>query len=97
MMVRLGERDNWIEQARFLQSKEDGIGAQLSAKAAVAQFVIRLSGVFLAIGIADLRFLAAAAFEHTKDIPGLRSFPPEKRVELGNHAFGAHFSQLALR
>src|SRR5216683_1517923 len=91
MIVRAGKRHDGIEQARFLETEKNGIGAKLGAETAFAEFVIRLAGVFLAIGIADFRFLAAAAFENAKDVSGLGSLPAEERIELGNHALGADF------
>src|SRR6266567_963170 len=88
MVVGAGERHDGIEQACFLQAEKNRIGAQPGAKAAFTQLVVRLAGIFFAIGIADLGFLAPAAFEHAQHIPGLGSFPAKKRLEFGNHAFG---------
>src|SRR5260370_30010917 len=91
MIVGAWERHDRIEQARFLQAEKNGIRAQLSAEAAVTEFVVRPAGFFFAVGIADLGFLAAAAFEDAQDITRLRGFPAEERVEFGNHAFGSRF------
>src|SRR5260370_39414744 len=89
MIVRAGKRQDGVEQSRFLQAEKNGIGAQLSAEAAVAEFVVRFAGIFFAIGIANLRLLAPAAFEHAENVAGLRSFPAEEWVEFGNHTLGA--------
>src|SRR5260370_8193724 len=89
MIVRAGKRQDGVEQSRFLQAEENRIGAQLSAEAAVAELVVRFAGIFFAIGIANLRLFAPAAFEHAKDVAGLRSFPAKERIEVGNHAFRA--------
>src|SRR5260370_3558078 len=89
MIVRAGKRQDGVEQSRFLQAEENRIGAQLSAEAAVAELVVRFAGIFLSIGIANLRLFATAAFEQAKDVAGLRSFPAKERIEFGNHAFRA--------
>ena len=52
MIVGAGQRHDGIEKARFLQAKENGIGAEFGAKAAFAEFVIGLAGLFFSIGIA---------------------------------------------
>ncbi len=54
-----------------MEAQKNGIGAKFGPETAVAEFVVRLAGIFLAIGIADFRFLAAAAFENAKHIAGL--------------------------
>jgi len=80
----------------FSGGRENGIGAKLGAETAFTEFVIRLAGIFFAIGIADLCFLAAAAFENAEHIAGLGSFPAEERIEFGNHALGADFFRCGL-
>src|SRR5713101_8244853 len=49
MIVRAGERHLRIHQTRLLQAQENGIGAELCAEAAVAEFVLGLAGIFFAI------------------------------------------------
>jgi len=85
-----------FEQARFLEAEKNGVGAKLGAETAFAEFVVRLAGIFFAIGIADLGFLAAAALESAEHIAGLGSFPAKKRIEFGNHVFGARFFGVGL-
>ena len=91
MIVRARKRHDGVEQARFLEAEKNGVGAQPGAEAAFAELVVRLAGIFFAIGIADFRLLAAATFENAQDVSGLGSFPSEQRIELGNHAPGAGF------
>src|SRR6266704_3321503 len=71
MIVRARKREDRIEQSSLLQAKKNGIRAKFRAKAAVAEFVVGLAGIFGAIGIADLSFLAAAAFENAQNISRL--------------------------
>src|SRR6266851_5858777 len=89
MIVRTRKRQDGAEQ--------NGIGAQPGSEAAVAKFVVGLAWLIFAIGIANFGFLAAAAFEHAKDVARLRSFPAKKRIELRNHALGAGFFGRGLR
>src|SRR5271168_2831004 len=91
MIVGAGERHDGIEQARFLQAEENRVRAELGAEAAFAEFVVGLTGLLLAIGIADFGFFFAAAFEDTQDVSWLRNFPAEERVEFGEDALGAGF------
>src|SRR6266852_3729892 len=96
MIVRARKRQDGVEQARFLQAEENGIGAQPGSEAALAEFVVRLAWLLFAVGIADLSFFSPAAFEHAKDVARLRSFPAKKRIELRNHALGAGFFRRGL-
>jgi hypothetical protein len=89
MIVRAGKRHGGIEKARFLQAKENGIGAKFGPEAAIAKFVVRLARIFFTIGIADFGFFLSAAFEHAENVAGLRDFPAIERVEFGDNAFGA--------
>src|ERR1700686_3464870 len=91
MIVRAGKRHDGVEKSRLLEAEKNGVGAKLGAEAAFAKLVVRLAGIFFAIGIADFRFFAAAAFENAQDVSGLGSFPSEQRIEFGNHAPGAGF------
>src|ERR1700688_1526711 len=86
MIVGSRKRHDRIEKARFLQAEKYRIGTQLSAKSAIAQFVFGLAGIFFGDGIANLAFLAAAAFEHPQHIAGLRGFPAIKWIKLRKHA-----------
>src|SRR6266436_4691822 len=90
MIVGPGQRHDRIDEASFLQAKEDGIGAEFRAKAAVAEFVIGLAGIFFAIGITQFGFFLTAALKNAKNVSWLRNFPTEKRIKLGEHAFGAN-------
>src|SRR6267378_7944588 len=91
MIVRSWERNNRIQQSRFLQAKEYGIRPQFGSKTSFAELVIGLARFFFAIRIANLRFLAPASFEDPQHIAGLRSFPTQKWIELGKNSFGARF------
>src|SRR5712664_2170791 len=71
MIVGPRERQDGVEQASFLEAEKNGIGAQPSPEPAVAEFVVRLAGIFFPIGIADFSFLAAAPLKNAQDIPGL--------------------------
>src|SRR5271157_441359 len=71
MIVRAGKREDWIEEPCFLQAEENGIGAQLGAESAIAEFVVGLTGIFFARGIACLGFFAAAALEDAQDVSRL--------------------------
>src|SRR6266446_5661183 len=97
MIVCPGQRKNRIEQSRFLQAKEYGIGAQLGSKTSCAKLIVGLARFFFAIRIADLRFLAPPSFEDSQHIAGLRSFPTQERLELGKDSFGASFFRRWLR
>src|SRR6267378_7762164 len=91
MIVRSWERNNRIEQSRFLQAKEYGIRAQFGSKTSFAELVIGLARFFFAIRIADLRFLSPPSFKDPQHIAGLRSFPAQEWIELGKDSFGASF------
>src|ERR1700694_4208060 len=91
MIVRAGKRHDGIEKARFLQAKENGIGAKFGPEAAIAKFVVGLARIFFTIGIADFGFFLSAAFEHAENVAWLRDFPAVQRVELGNDALGVGF------
>src|SRR6266704_3348051 len=91
VIVGAGKREHRIDQARFLQAKEHGIGSKPRPEATVAEFVVRLAGVLLAMGIAELRFSVAAAFENPKHVAGLRDFPAIQRIEFGHDALGTRF------
>src|SRR6266850_1591436 len=97
MIVRAGERKNRIEQSRLLQAKKYGIRAQFGSKTSFAELIVGLAGLFFAIRIADLRFLAPASFEDPQHIAGLRSFPAQEWIELGKDSFGASFFRRWLR
>src|SRR3989475_2828314 len=71
MIVGARKRQDRVEQASFLQSEKNGICTQSVPKPAVAQLVVRLARIFFAMGIRDLGFLVAAAFEHAKNVAGL--------------------------
>jgi len=71
-----------IEEARFLQAEEDGVGAEFGAETALAELIIGLAGFFDARGTAQLGFFAAAAFEDAKNVAGLRDFPALERIKL---------------
>ena len=47
MIVCAGQRHHRIDQARFLQAEEDGIGAELRAEPAVTELVVGLAGILL--------------------------------------------------
>ena len=47
MVVGAGQGHDGIEQARFLQAEENGIGAQFGAEAAIAELVVGLAGILL--------------------------------------------------
>src|SRR5713226_4344274 len=96
MIVGARKRHDRIEQSRFLQPEENGIGTQSRSKAAVAEFIVRLAGIFFARGIADFGFLPSAAFKNAKHVARLRSLPAKERIKFGNHAFGAGFFRRGL-
>ncbi len=48
MIVGSRQRHHRIDQPRFLQTEKNRVGAQFRAKSAVAQFVVRLAGIFTA-------------------------------------------------
>jgi len=91
MIVGAGERHDRIDKTSFLQAEENGIRAELGAKTTVAELVVGLAGIFLAVGIAEFGFLAAAALENAEDVAGLGDFPAIERIELGENAFRAGF------
>ena len=78
MIVSARQGHDRIDETRFLQTEKNGIGTELRAQAAIAQFIVGFAGIFFAIGIAELRLLFAAAFKDTKDISRLRNFPAEE-------------------
>src|SRR6202041_383970 len=57
--------------------------------AALAEFHIRLSRLFVEAGNADLRFLFAASLKHAQHIAWLRYLPSLDRLDIRKHAFGA--------
>src|SRR5882724_2002150 len=75
MIVRAGQRENRIQQARLLQSKKYRIGAQLRPEPALAQLVVWLSWIFFGARIPEFRFFHAAAFKHAQYVARLRNFP----------------------
>ena len=91
MIVGDGHRHDGIDEARFLETQENGIGAQLASKATVAQFVVGLAGRLVFFRIADFAFFLAAAFEDAENVAGLRNLPAEKWFELRKNTFGACF------
>src|SRR5580704_11830283 len=91
VIVGARERKDRIEQARFLQAEEYGIGAQFGSKTAVAELIVGFARRFLAEGVADLALFLAASFENAQHISGLGSFPAKKRCEIREDAFAAGF------
>src|SRR5580692_11647370 len=90
-VVGAGQREQRIEQARFLQAEKNGIGAQECAEAAFAELVVGAAGFFFAIGIADFTFFFATALEDAQYVAGLRDFPAFERREFRDDAFRARF------
>ena len=91
MIVRAGQRHHRVNETRLLQTKKDGIGTQLGAKAAIAQLGVRFAGLLVARWIPKFGFFLATAFEYAKYIAGLRSFPAIERCEFPQNAFRALF------
>src|SRR5277367_1576889 len=91
LIVCAGKIEKWIEQARLLQTKEDGIGAKFGAKAAVAEFVVGPPGFLFAIWVPDFALFFAAALEYAQHVAGLRNFPALERSEFGQDAFRPRF------
>ena len=99
VIVGAEEVERRIEQARFLQADEDGIGAVLGAEAAVAQAGARLAGIFQRSGNADLGAEAAAALEDAQDVARLADLEARQRIEERHDALRAHlfFASAAAR
>ena len=91
LVVGARQVEEGIEETRFLQAEENGIGAQLGAETAIAELVVRAAGFFLAIRIADLALLFAAALENAQDVAGLRNFPALERREFREDSLRARF------
>src|SRR5436190_1864656 len=91
LIVRTGEREQRIEQARLLQPEEHGIHAELSPEAAIAQLDLGPPRIILAHRIAWLALFAAAALEHAQHVTRLRDFPPLERVEVWKDACARGF------
>src|SRR5215469_8682275 len=87
IVIGARKREQWIEQASLLQSEKDGIGAQLGSEAARAQLYIRMSGVFVRAGNADLALFTAAALEDAQHIAGLGDLPSTQRIECRQDSF----------
>src|SRR5207302_3060911 len=89
MIVRAGQRHHRVNETRLLQTKKDGIGAQLGAKATIAQLGVRLARLLVARWIPKFGFFLATAFEYAKYIAGLRNFPAIEWREFRQNAFRA--------
>ena len=70
-----------------MQPEEDGIGAQLGAEAALAQFDFRFARLFFEAWVPYFRLFLAAPFEDAQDVAGLRNLPTLQRIEIGQHSF----------
>ena len=79
LIVRSRHREERVEQARFLQAKEYGVGAKLRTESAGAEPVVRFACIVSAHRLADFAFRPAAAFEHTQYVARLRNLPALER------------------
>src|SRR5579862_5793028 len=91
LVVGTRQREQRIEQAGLLEAEKNGVGAKKSAETAFAELVVRASGFFLTIGVADFAFFLAAAFKNTQHVAGLRYFPALERSEFWKNSFQADF------
>src|SRR5437667_3792908 len=81
MIVAAEKVQRGIQQARFLQSEINRIGALGSAESARAQAFIRLARIFILVGQSGLQTPFPASFEHPEDVSRLGNFPARQRIE----------------
>jgi len=75
LVVRSRKRQQRIKQARFLQTENRGICPRQRAKAALAEFNVRLSRRFFKAGNSDFRLLFASTLKRPQHVPRLRNLP----------------------
>src|SRR5579872_874638 len=91
LIIRSREREQRIQQPRFLQTQKGGIGAQQGSEAALTQFHVGLTWFLFEVWDSYLRLLFATTFENAQDVTGLRNFPALNRLKKGKHSLGASF------
>ena len=80
------------KQPRFCKTDEHRIGAVFGAQAAIAESRARFAGIFFFVGNADFGGVeAAATFENSQDVAGLRNFVTQQWIEIRHDALGERF------
>ena len=86
-IVRAGQRKQRIEQSRFLQAEKNGIRAQQSAEAALAELVVRAAGFFFAIGLPISPFFSPPRSNTRRMFPGCEISQRSSGVSSGTTPF----------
>src|ERR1051326_5394365 len=81
VIVAAEEIKRRIEQARFLQANENGVGPQIGSQPPHGELDIGFAWIFIDIGNPHHRPGASAAFEYAQDVSRLTYLPARKRVQ----------------